>query len=201
MSWQKKERYRVGEKALTIEQTRKLLGRVGIPIMEEALLRLAIDGGLRREDIVGVRTADVNITDSSLTFFERKKRRNWQVFLEPATMKVISQQMATHPSIWLFPAANPKKHISSRTAYNILQRNLSAVGIPPRPFHALRATCIKLKQMAGWPVEMTARHIGDTIRVVQEHYLTPSIEEMKEKVRETNIFGEENGNEKHIYEL
>jgi integrase len=189
----KEESYKTGEKALTYEQVQKLLSQVGIPLQEEALLRLALDGGLRREDIVGVRRPDVKLEESQVLFYEHKKRRNWQVFLEPATMKALSQAMAASSGIWLFPAANQKKHIASRTAYNILQRNLLACGVESKPFHALRSTCMKLKQKAGWPVEMTAKHTGDTIRVVQEHYLTPSLEEMREKVQHTNLFGEAKG--------
>lgn len=67
-----------------------------------------------------------------------------------------------------------------RTAHYRLQRLCIKAGIPKRPFHALRATCIKFCQAAGWSVEATAKHVGDTILVIQEHYTTPSQSEMKE---------------------
>lgn len=186
----KEENYTSGEDAITYEQVQRLLSRTGISLVDEALLRLVFDGGLRRVDIVNVRCANVDMRENHLIYWEQKKRRNWQCYLEPSTIKTLSQLMASSGSEWVFPGANPKKHLSDRTAYNILQENLKACGIDSRPFHAMRSTCIKLKQLAGWPVEMTAKHIGDSIKVVQTHYLTPSQEEMRAKVRETNLFGE-----------
>lgn len=177
-----------GEEALTYSQVQTLLSRTDISLFDEALLRLALDGGLRRIDCVRVRCANLNVQDNHLIYWEQKKRRNWQCFLEPPTVKALSQLIASSNSEWMFPASNPRRPISDRTAYNILHNNLKACGLPMRPFHALRATCIKLKQAAGWPPEMTARHTGDTIRVIQQHYLTPSLEEMRERVGETRIF-------------
>jgi len=186
----KAETYTSGEDALTYEQVQRLLARTGISLIDEALLRLVFDGGLRRIDIVNVCCANLDVRENHLMFYEHKKRRNWQVFLESSTVKTLSQLMASSGSEWMFSAANPKRHLSDRTAYNILQANLKACGIDSRPFHAMRSTCMKLKQKAGWPVEMTAKHVGDSIKVVQQHYLTPSQEEMREKVRTTNLFGD-----------
>jgi integrase len=185
---QEKERYRTGEKALTFEQVQALLSLTDLPLLEEGLLRLGLNGGLRRTDIVGVRAEDLHEEDGSLTFYEHKKRHNHSVFLSPATVKVLNQVRRQYPSVWLFPTSNPKNHISSKTAYNILQRHLVKIGVPtPWPFHSLRSTCVKLCQKAGWTVEMAAKHIDDSVRVVQEHYATPSQEEMKAAMREKAI--------------
>jgi len=67
------------------------------------------------------------------------------------------------------------------------QKYLTAAGVESKPFHALRATCIKLCQQRGWSVEQAAKLLGDTIRVVQEHYTTPSNEELKQVAREKPI--------------
>ena len=105
-----------------------------------------------------------------------------------------AQKLRQHLNIigkntWLFPGArDSKKHISSRHVYNRFQTYLKNCGIKPRPFHALRATCIKLCQRSGWSIEQTAKLVGDTIRVVQEHYMTPSDEELSQVVREKSIF-------------
>ena len=183
----KRERYRTGEKALTPEQVQTLLSLKDIPLVEEGLLRLALDGGLRRKDIVHVRQADVHEKENLVVYYEHKKRRNWQCYVGDETVKTLSQIKRQTPSLWMFPAANPKRHISSRTAYNILHRNLKKAGLPLIPFHALRATCIKLCQRAGWTPEQTSKHVGDTIRVIQEHYSTPSLEEMKDTVKQRPI--------------
>ena len=56
-----------GEKALTKSQVDKLLSVI-TDINHEALIRLAICSGIRREDLVGIKTKDVNTVDNSITF-------------------------------------------------------------------------------------------------------------------------------------
>lgn len=183
----KMKRYRSGEKALTSDQVDVLLNHPQISVFDEALLRLAINTGLRRNDLVKVKKEEYNPESGVLSFFEQKKRRTRLVDLTPNTCRSLNRMMETE-GIWLFPSkTQPKKHISSRTAYNILQRNLEAAGLPPRPIHALRATCVKLCQQHGWTPEQTAEQIGDSVRVVQEHYSTPSREEMHELTQKKPI--------------
>ena len=60
-----------------------------------------------------------------------------------------------------------------------MQFYLDRAGLPRRPIHARRATCIKLCQGRGWSAEQTAELVGDEVKTIQEHYLTPSVEEMR----------------------
>jgi integrase len=76
---------------------------------------------------------------------------------------------------------------SGRTAHRKLQDYCDKAQIPRRPFHALRATCIKFCQRAGWRVEEVAKLTGDTIAVIQEHYSTPSESEMQEAIEKKAI--------------
>jgi len=74
-----------------------------------------------------------------------------------------------------------------RQAYNRFQRVCQIAGIEKRPFHALRATAIKFMQAAGWRPEEVAEIIGDTLRTIQEHYVTPSRSELAERAREKEV--------------
>lgn len=182
--------YKTGEKALTKMQVEKLLA--SIPNLEElVLIKIAISGGLRRSDIVNILKKDVNLVQDTITFYEHKKKRTKTIDIPTSVMIDVKRWFNTCKYIgsdYLFPARlKTAKHISSRTAYNILQRNLKLAGIPSKPFHALRATCIKLCQRAGWSPEQVSKLTGDTIRVIQEHYLTPSTEEMKQVTEEKSI--------------
>jgi hypothetical protein len=76
---------------------------------------------------------------------------------------------------------------SGSTAYRKLQKLCDLANIPRRPFHALRATCVKFCQNAGWTPEQVSELTGDTIRVIQEHYATPSRAEMSEVMREKEV--------------
>lgn len=184
----KKERYLTGEKALTEKQVENFLLKIGT-VYDEALFRLALTTGIRREDIVNIKQADVNLEAGTVSFYEHKKDRIRTVPIPESTAQKLRQHLAIiGKGTWLFPApGDKKKHISSRQVYNRFQRYLKEAGIEPRPFHALRATCIKLCQRRGWSVEQTAKLVGDTIAVVQEHYSVPSEEELKQVAEEKAI--------------
>jgi integrase len=176
-----RERYHSGEKALTRAEYEKLLSACDT-FEDELFIRFAIATGLRREDFVNVKIGDIDTKNKLLSFYERKKKRNRTIPLSNDLCQLIEKYKKIIPKGQekLFP-------FSSRTAYNRLQELCKKAGIAPRPFHALRATCMKFCQHAGWTLEQTAALVGDTIEVVQEHYLTPSFDEMREVVEEKKI--------------
>lgn len=176
-----------GEKALTRSQVEKLLIAI-TDINDLALFKLAISTGIRREDIVSIRAADVNVKEQTITFFEGKKNANHIAPTSKGVMNTLEMSMNAYKNKWLFPSNRGSKgHISGKTAYNKLHVYMARAGIPKKPFHALRATCAKLCQANGWPVERTAKLLNDTIKTIQGHYQTPSIEEMKEIAEEKAI--------------
>lgn len=175
-----------GEKSLTRKQVKELLAVVNV-LEDKALLELAISGGLRRSDIVAINSKDVDFENSCITFYEKKKSKFHTVFLPERVMNTIEMSMNANGSRFLFPSNREDSHISSRTAYNKLQMYLKKAKIKSIPFHALRSTCIKLCQIEGWSETKTAKHVDDTVRTIQNHYTTPSVEEMKETAREKPI--------------
>lgn len=188
---QSKESYRTGEHALNLEESQALLAACN-DFTEYVFLRLAINTGIRRSDIVTITWKDVDFENNRISFYESKKRRVKEVYLSESMLQDLRRLESTqNKEHYLFCGSSNKKygkgHLSSRTAYNILQRNLKSAGLEQRPFHSLRATCVKLCQSRGWTAAETAKHIGDTIRVVQEHYATPSHSEMKNVAIQKNI--------------
>jgi integrase len=176
-----KETYRSGEHALTGKQVDLFLSVV-TDVRDLALFQVALTGGLRRDDIVNLMRSGVNFVDGSLHFYEKKKKRFKTIFLPSSTMNTLQMVFRAYPREKgrLFP-------ISSKTAYNRFQTYLDRAGISRRPFHSLRATCIKLCQSRGWQPEQTAEHVGDRVPTIQEHYLTPSVDEMRDVTREKAI--------------
>lgn len=67
-----------------------------------------------------------------------------------------------------------------RTAYRHFQHWCEVAGIDTRPIHALRATGIKFAHDAGWTDEQIADITGDKISTIREHYMTPSVDEMRQ---------------------
>lgn len=180
--------YKTGQHALTEEELDKLLS-VTDDFVVEVAFRLGVATGLRREDLASLMWKDVRFNESRIVFFEQKKRRTKEVYLSESMLNRLRQLRNMFPDEhYLFPGGSDVKygkgHLSGKTLYNKLQQYCVKAGIRTRPFHALRATCVKLCQKRGWTIEQTAEHVGDTIRVVQEHYATPSLDEMKATVNE-----------------
>lgn len=186
MPWKRKYTGRSAEYALTPSQVDNLLRRID-HLEDEALIRTAIATGIRREDVVAVRVRDIDLDDGWLTFFETKKDRTRSIPIHGDVLITLRKYVRHLPkgTPWLFPSPrDPKRHLSGRAAYDILNRWLTKAGIAERPFHALRSTCIKLAQARGWPIENVMELVGDTFRTIKEHYDTPSREEMAQIARE-----------------
>ena len=176
-----KERYRTGEKAFTRTEIDKLLASCAT-IEDELLLKLGVSLGLRREDIINIKVIDVDLNNSTISHYERKKSRLRVVPIGDNTKQLIIKYLHTIPK-------NQKQlfKFSGSTAYRKLQKLCDLANIPRRPFHALRATCVKFCQNAGWTPEQVSELTGDTIRVIQEHYATPSRAEMSEVMKEKEV--------------
>ena len=187
-----------GQQALTIGQVNKLLSV--IPRLDhELLFTLAITTGIRRADIVAIERSNIDLEHNNIRFYQSKKS-NWHtVPISLFCAKLISQYTyTTGPRKYLFPAANPKKHICGKTAYNHFQTYLKIAGIKPRPFHTLRATCIKLSQKSGWSIEQVMALTDDSFRTIKEHYDTPSLEEMAEVAQNRPIIGGAHADNKEL---
>lgn len=181
---------KTGELSLTDTQVRQLLSVVG-RLDHEVLLRTTIELGLRRADVVKIEQANINLRTKRLAYIETKKGgRIHSVPLSNSLAKLIEQYLnVIGKNKWLFPTPHKKKgHLHDRTAYDILNKYLEKAGLPPRPFHALRATCIKLLQKRGWSIEEVMALTNDSFRTIKEHYDTPSEEEMGEAAAQKPLF-------------
>jgi len=190
-----RKKIKSGEHSLTSQQVQNLLEAID-DLTAKALFEVAVHLGLRRGDIVKLKWKDVDFESATLSFFESKKDRTRHVPIPPRVLRTLKMLKNSQDNeYYVFPGRSEKKygkgHISDRTAYNWFQKYLRKAGIQGdydnKPFHALRATCIKLCQKAGYTPEQAAKLIGDTVRVAQEHYSTPSDEEMREVVEKKEL--------------
>lgn len=173
-------KYKSGEKALSRKEYEKLVSVID-NIGDELLIKMAVTTGLRREDLCNVKVHNINLDDGLMTFHESKKNTDRPIYLNPEVILLIKKYLNTQDRREnLFP-------FSGRTAYRHLNHWCRIAEIPERPFHALRATCVKFCQAAGWKPEEVSKLTGDTIRVIQEHYATPSDGDMKEAVTKKSV--------------
>lgn len=189
-----KTRYTTGEDSLTPKEFTKLISVVD-NLEDEVMLRLTVTKGFRREDIghgtikryrknervyvtTGIKIENIKFDDKLLVYYESKKDRIRDVPLNDEDITLIKKLINSRgkqQSEYLIT-------YSGRTAYRKLQQYCDKAGIRRRPFHALRSTCVKFCQAAGWSDPQISKLIGDTIAVVQSHYATPSTAEMAEVV-------------------
>lgn len=190
-----RDQYKSGQHALTGAQVNKLLLSFS-DISEKSLIALAIATGLRRDDVINLKRNDFDPEMGTLTYYEKKKKRTRTIFIpSQETIQLLQMHLKTsRKSEWLFPSPKGGKfeaedrHISSRHIYDILQFHLDSIKVKRRPFHSLRATCYKLCQARGWTPRKAAELLGDTMRVAEEHYDAPSVEEMAAEAQDKPLF-------------
>lgn len=190
MNWSK-ESYRSGQHSLTRDELDRVVQATD-HYSDMVLLKLAVASGIRRGDIVRLRWDSVDFEHYRLSFYEQKKRRNRSVYLSESLMRDLARlRKASSNDLYVFDGRSEPKygkgHMSDRKAYDVFNRALKKAGLDGRPFHALRATCIKLCQLRGWTVSQSAEHVGDSIRVIEQHYMAPSDGEMRTAAREKPI--------------
>lgn len=174
--------YKSGEKALSRKEYEKLIAVVD-NTEDELLIKLAVTTGLRREDLCALKISNINLEDETLTFHESKKSRDRTIYLSPEIILLIKKFAGNGAG----KGREKLFRFTGRTAYRHLNSWCRVAQIPERPFHSLRATCVKFAQQAGWKPEEVAKLTGDSIRVIQEHYSTPTEGDMKEAVTKRSI--------------
>lgn len=191
MGKQKGTSYKTGEFAFTETEVTQLLLSTE-DFRNYVFLKTAIASGIRRGDIVALQWSGVDFDHGAITYWQNKKRRSHTCYVSPAVMQDLKRlRSISNNNHYVFDGGSEKKygqgHISSRSAYDVLQRSCKKAGLKGRPFHALRATCIKLCQKRGWSAAQTAKHVDDTIRVIQVHYEAPSVGEREQVAKDKAI--------------
>jgi integrase len=172
------DRYTTGEKALTREEYAKLV-KVITDLQDELMIRLGVATGIRREDLCNIECDNINLKDKTMLFYESKKSRNKTVDLPDEIVSLIHKFYNTLDK----SEQKKRKYLFDyvgRTAYRHFNHWCRVADIPERPIHALRATCIKFAHEAGWSDEAISKLTGDKIATIQEHYRTPSVDEMRQ---------------------
>jgi integrase len=186
-----RQSYTTGEKALTRKQAESVL-MAADSYEEKLLILIGLTLGLRRDDLVALEIQNIDVKSGVLSYHEKKKGgRIKTVPLSDRLAHELELYLKTHTKSdqkYLFPPRQETHncgHLSSKTAYNIFNDLCEKVNIPtPIPIHAMRSTCIKLKQEEGWTIEQVAALIGDTVETVQEHYSTPSAGQLSQLMKE-----------------
>ena len=195
MGFEFQKHYTTGEKALNRKQATAVIMAAN-SYEDKMLMMIGFTLGLRRDDLVRIEISniDLNPREPMLSYHEKKKGN--RVKMVPITNELaheLSLYIKEHTAKdqkYLFPARQNAREggsMSSKTAYNIFNELCKKAGVQtPIPIHAMRSTCIKLKQEEGWTIEQVAALIGDKVSTVQEHYATPSMGELTTLMQKSN---------------
>jgi len=159
--------------ALSEGEVKRLLDACS-DLSDYIMILLAVRYGFRRDDVVSIKIKDL-VLDSSeptLTYYEHKKNRSRTIPIEQDVVVDLRRYINTLPK----EQTNLLKITDGSTAWIHLQNLCEVAGIPVpvgrtgRPFHALRGTCVKMRQKQGWTLHQTAFLIGDDPETVSKHY-------------------------------
>jgi len=193
--------YTTGQKALTRKQTETVINSAN-SYEDKIMVLIGFTLGLRRDDLVRVEIQNIDLESKTLSYLEKKKgNRIKTVPITDRLQHELALYLKQHTTLgqkYLFPPRQRLskrgkeireyhncEYMSSKTAYNIFNALCEKAGVQtPIPIHAMRSTCIKLKQEEGWTIEQVAALIGDKVSTVQEHYSTPSTGELAQLMKE-----------------
>ncbi len=182
--------------SLSFKEVQEFLKSCETPL-ERALLELGLTTGIRRNDIVSIQIANVDLEGSRIKFWEEKKDRWWEVALEPETVITLRMYIST-----LDPRQKDLFDISDRTAYNYLQNVLKRTSIKKKlKFHSLRTTFVRLSKEMGRDIRWVMDQTGDTARVLMEEYEGYSVDEMVDRLRKDGIMKRSSSNGQSLEEL
>jgi len=185
-------KYTSGEKALTRKEYEKLLAVIDTH-EDELFLKMAITTGLRREDLANVKIGDIELNEKLLHFHESKKGVNRSIPLTNDVVLLITKYLKK-------TSGKDKDNLFSCTGTQMYRRfngyhtktkkypgYFDKAGIANRPIHAFRATAIKFMKEVGYSDPQIMSITGDTLAVIQQHYMTPSMDELRNVVNEKSI--------------
>ena len=141
------------------------------------LFKLALCTGIRREDIVRVERANLDIEGRKLKFWEAKKKRVWTIPLPESIIPDLTRFLNTSPNQKLLFS------MSGRTAYRHLQKYIKKAGITKHiAFHDLRRTFVKTAKKRGLSPQAVAQITGDSLSTIDLYYSNLDMGELKLEV-------------------
>lgn len=184
-------KYTSGEKALTRKEYDKLLAVIDTH-EDELFLKMAVTTGLRREDLANVKTNNIDTTEALLTFHESKKNRDRPIPLTDDICLLITKFLKTIPKREKLFSCSGTQFYRRFNGYKDKDKKyhpgyFELAGIANRPIHAFRATAIKFMNESDFSDPQIMAITGDTLQVIQQHYLTPSMDELRNAVKGKKI--------------
>lgn len=117
----------------------RLLNAVSNP-KHRLLLMLTYSAGLRVSEIVSLKIENIDYDRGLIRVQQGKGKKDRYTTLSSIVLQeLLNYQKTFHPIKWLFPGVDKDKHLSTRTAQNILEKGREKAGITKHfSIHTLR---------------------------------------------------------------
>jgi len=124
---------------LSREEVARLL-KVTSNLKHKALLMVTYSAGLRVGEVVRLKVSDIDSKRMQIRVTVGKGAKDRYTLLSETALVVLREYFrVAKPKDWLFPGADPAKHLSERSAQHIFGHAKSRAGITKRAtFHTLR---------------------------------------------------------------
>lgn len=146
---------------LTRSEVQRLIGTLG-NLKHRTLLLTGYGCGLRVSELVGIKVRDIDGERQLLRVDCGKGAKDRTVILSVGLLDTLRQYWNLyHPTLWLFPNSDPRKHIQVQTAQRIYTRAKTNAGIEKvGGIHALRHAYTTHQLEAGMPVHQLQHALG-----------------------------------------
>jgi len=182
------------ERYLTADERKRLFAALDDsgPILRNFII-LALNTGLRRGEIMGLRWANVNM-DDGLICLERAQRKNNKVLRVPLNQNAL-EVMRRLPHVSEYVLCEPKtgeRILSFRKAFATACRK---AGIKDLRIHDLRHTFGTMLSVRGADVLTISRLLGHSSAAMTSRYITP-ISEVQKRAVDSLVDAQEPGRKK-----
>jgi len=184
-----------GVQALTLTQLRRLLREVHVhkDVRDIAILEVLCGTGIRVAELVGLKVADVEISDrrGSLTVRCGKGRTSRQIPLNVDVRKALSAWLEERGSDegWLF--TGQRGHLQTCAIWRIVKKYGEYAGIDDLRVHQLRHTVItRMVQELGMDLPTVARISGHRCLASVLRYAAPTQDRMEKAMEELALAGD-----------
>ena len=156
---------------LSREAVRRLLASVG-NAKHMAVLMLVYSAGLRVSEVVNLRPDDLDEERGLIRVRGGKGRKDRYTVLSNVAMQAVKAYQASYPTErWLFPGAEPVRHLTARTVEKVLETARLKAEIPQHfSVHALRHSFATHLLEAGTDLRYIQELLGHSSSKTTEIY-------------------------------
>lgn len=166
------------EKYLTEEEIKDLLTIIN-RIEDRTLVLFTLETGLRRSEVVGIQTANIDYDRQTVEIYDEKKDE-WRIVIFPSYVGTKIRMYLNSRDVksrQLFPFCGRTANRRFKKWCKRAKIRLTENGNTLVTFHWLRHTFIRRSKSAGRDIKVVQKNTGDTLETILRYYRDLSVED------------------------